>query len=64
MAVAGDDRAAVLQVTQLVDRLGFDAVDVGPLVAGMAMEPDGLVFGVSSRSDELSNLLWPDASCA
>ena len=64
MAVAGDDRAAVLEVTQLVDRLGFDAVDVGPLESGVAMEPDGLVFGASYRADELSNLLWPEASSA
>jgi hypothetical protein len=64
MAVAGDDRAAVLEVTQLVDRLGFDAVDVGPLETGVAMEPDGLVFGVFYRADELSNLLLPEASSA
>jgi len=64
MAVAGDDRAAVFEVTQLVDRLGFDAVDVGPLETGVAMEPDGLVFGAFYRADELSNLLWPEASSA
>jgi predicted dinucleotide-binding enzyme len=64
MAVAGDDRAAVLEVTQFVDRLGFDAVDVGPLETGVAMEPNGLVFGASYSADELANLLWPEASSA
>jgi len=64
MAAAGDDRAAVAAVMQLVDRLGFDAVDAGPLEAGLALEPDGPVFGVSYSADELSSLLWPAASSA
>ena len=38
---------------QLIDRLGFDAVDAGPLEAGLAPEPDGPVFGLSSSADEL-----------
>jgi 8-hydroxy-5-deazaflavin:NADPH oxidoreductase len=63
-AVAGDDRAAVLAAMQLIDRLGFDAVDAGPLGAGLVLEPNGPVFGVAYSADELSNLLWPDARCA
>ena len=64
MAAAGDDRAAVAAVMQLIDRLGFDAVDAGPLAAGRALEPDGPVFGVSFDADELSSLLRPAASSA
>ncbi|HXN00679.1 MAG TPA: NAD(P)-binding domain-containing protein [Candidatus Dormibacteraeota bacterium] len=64
IAAAGDDRAAVAAVLQLVDRLGFDAVDAGPLEAGLALEPDGPVFGGSHTADELSDLLWPAASSA
>jgi predicted dinucleotide-binding enzyme len=64
IAAAGDDRAAVAAVMQLIDRLGFDAVDAGPLEAGLALEPDGPVFGVSYSADELSELLWPAASSA
>ena len=64
MAAAGDDRAAVAAVLQLIDRLGFDAVDAGPLEAGLALEPNGSVFGVSYSADELSALLWPAASSA
>jgi predicted dinucleotide-binding enzyme len=64
MAAAGDDRAAVAAVMQLIDKLGFDAVDAGPLEAGRALEPDGPVFGVSFSVDELSNLLLPTASSA
>jgi len=64
IAAAGDDRAAVAAVMQLIDRLGFDAVDAGPLEAGLALEPAGSVFGVSHTGDELSSLLWSAASSA
>ena len=64
IAAAGDDRAAVAAVLQLVDRLGFDAIDVGPLEAGVALQPGGRVFGTSHSSVELSSLLWPEASSA
>jgi predicted dinucleotide-binding enzyme len=64
MAAAGDDRAAVAAVMQLIDRLGFDAVDAGPLEAGLALEPNGPVFGVSYTADELSSLRSPAASSA
>jgi predicted dinucleotide-binding enzyme len=64
MAAAGDDRAAVAAVMQLIDRLGFDAVDAGPLEAGVALEPNGPVFGVSHTADQLSGLLWPAVSSA
>ena len=64
IAAAGVDRAAVAAVLQLVDRLGFDAVDAGPLEAGIALQPDGAVFGIAHSAIELSSLLWPEASSA
>lgn len=64
IAAAGDDRAAVAAVMQFIDRLGFDAVDAGPLEQGLALEPNGPVFGGSYRADELSDLLSPAASSA
>ena len=64
MAAAGDDRAAVAAVMQLIDRLGFDAVDAGTLEAGVALGPEGPVFGVAHSADELSDLLWSEASSA
>jgi 8-hydroxy-5-deazaflavin:NADPH oxidoreductase len=57
LAAAGDDPVAVAAVMELVDRLGFDAVNAGPLAAGLALQPGGLVFGISHNHDELSNLL-------
>ena len=64
IAAAGDDRAAVAAVMQLIDRLGFDAVDAGPLEEGLALEPNGPAFGASYGADELSDLLSPTASSA
>jgi 8-hydroxy-5-deazaflavin:NADPH oxidoreductase len=64
LAAAGNDRAAVAAVMQLIDRLGFDAVDAGPLEAGLALQPDGPVFGVAHGAGELSEILWSEASSA
>jgi predicted dinucleotide-binding enzyme len=57
MAAAGNDPAAVAAVLQLIDTLGFDAVDAGSLESGMALQPGGPVFGVGHSAKELSNLL-------
>ena len=56
IGAAGDDRLAVRKVMRLVDRLGFDAVDVGPLENGLTLEPDGSPFAVTYTADELSKL--------
>jgi 8-hydroxy-5-deazaflavin:NADPH oxidoreductase len=64
LAAAGDDRTAVAAVLQLVDALGFDAVDGGRLEAGLALQPDGPVFGAGHSAEELSNLLSREAAGA
>lgn len=61
MAAASDDRDALSQVLELIDRLGFDPVDAGALQAGVALGPDGPAFGVGYGAEELSKLMWvPD----
>ncbi len=40
---AGDDAAAKDKVQQLIRRLGFDAVDAGPLVSARCLEPLSLL---------------------
>ena len=57
MAAAGNDRGAVATVLQLIDTLGFDAIDAGRLEAGLALQPGGRVFGAGYGATELSNLL-------
>jgi predicted dinucleotide-binding enzyme len=46
---------------RLIDDLGFDALNVGSLDAGVALQPDGLVFGVALTARDLSALLWDEA---
>jgi 8-hydroxy-5-deazaflavin:NADPH oxidoreductase len=57
VAAAGDDRAAVRAVMELIDRLGFDPVDAGPLVNGRELEPDGSPFAVTYSAGELTRLV-------
>jgi predicted dinucleotide-binding enzyme len=57
VGAAGDDRAAVRTAMRLIDRLGFDAVDAGPLANGLALEPDGSPFAVTYSAGELLELV-------
>jgi len=57
IGAAGDDRLAVGKVMRLLDRLGFDPVDTGPLRNGLALEPDGSPIAVTYSADELAKLV-------
>jgi 8-hydroxy-5-deazaflavin:NADPH oxidoreductase len=57
IAAAGDDRAAVAAVMELIDALGFDPVDAGTLESGRALQPGGPIFGAGLSAGELSSLL-------
>jgi predicted dinucleotide-binding enzyme len=61
MAAAGNDPAAVAGVLQLIDTLGFDAVDAGSLESGLALQPGGPIFGAGHSAKELSILLSREA---
>ncbi len=62
MAAAGNDRSAVDAVLQLIDTLGFDAVDGGSLESGLALQPGGPIFGAGHSAKELSDLLSREAA--
>jgi predicted dinucleotide-binding enzyme len=57
IGTAGDDPAAVATVMRLVDRLGFDPVDAGPLSNGLALEPDGSPIAPTYTADQLAKLV-------
>jgi predicted dinucleotide-binding enzyme len=57
IGAAGDDPQAVGRVMGLLDRLGFDPVDAGPLRKGLALEPDGSPVAATYSADELSELI-------
>jgi predicted dinucleotide-binding enzyme len=52
LGVAGDDPDAVNTVSAFVDRIGYDAVPVGPLSGGRILQPGGPVFGVVLRRQD------------
>jgi predicted dinucleotide-binding enzyme len=62
LAAAGNDPVAVAVVMRLVDQLGFDAIDAGSLIAGVALQPGGPVFGISYSAEGLSTLLGESPS--
>ena len=52
LGVAGDDPDAVATVSAFLDRIGYDAVPVGPLSAGGVLQPGGPVFGAVLRRED------------
>ena len=42
---------------RLIDRLGFDPVDAGPLANGVALEPDGSPVAITHTAQQLSKLV-------
>jgi predicted dinucleotide-binding enzyme len=57
IGAAGDDRPAVKKVMRLLDQLGFDPVDAGPLKNGLTLEPDGSPIAATYSADQLSKLV-------
>jgi 8-hydroxy-5-deazaflavin:NADPH oxidoreductase len=57
IGAAGDDRLAVAKVMRLLDRLGFDPVNAGPLKNGLALEPDGSPVAATYNADQLAKLV-------
>ena len=52
LGVAGDDLEAVDTVSAFVDRIGYDAVRLGPLSGGRLLQPGGPVFGAVLRHED------------
>jgi 8-hydroxy-5-deazaflavin:NADPH oxidoreductase len=52
LGVAGDDPNAVATVSAFIDRIGYDAVTLGPLSGGRVLQPGGPVFGAVLRRED------------
>jgi 8-hydroxy-5-deazaflavin:NADPH oxidoreductase len=63
IGAAGDDRLAVRAVMRLIERLGFDAVDAGPLEHGVVLEPDGSPFAITYDRYELLERVSRQQEC-
>jgi predicted dinucleotide-binding enzyme len=62
LGVAGDDTGAVDVVTELIERIGYDAVRLESLSAGRLLEPGGSVFGASMNRSEFEEALHAKAA--
>ena len=45
LAIAGDDAAAKELVRRVLDEIGYDTVDLGPLAEGWRIQPDTAAYG-------------------
>lgn len=57
IAIAGDDERDVGTVAEIVDNLGFDPFPIGPLSAGIQLEPGHPGFGTNLTKADLAKLL-------
>lgn len=62
LAIAGDDSADVATVSDVIERLGFDAVTTGSLRTGIALEPGHPIFGGHHTAAQLLRALPSDDS--
>ncbi|HEY4225545.1 MAG TPA: NAD(P)-binding domain-containing protein [Pseudolysinimonas sp.] len=57
LGAVGDDREAVGEVLAFLERIGFDAVDGGPLANGVAFQPGSPLFGAPYSEARFRELL-------
>jgi 8-hydroxy-5-deazaflavin:NADPH oxidoreductase len=57
LPVAGDDPAAKAKVMALIEEIGFDAVDAGPLAESWRQQPGTPSYGPELKADELVRAL-------
>ena len=56
LPIAGDDTNAKEVVAQLIDRIGFDSVDAGPIAESWRQQPGSPVYCTNPTKEELR--LW------
>lgn len=53
LVIAGDDAAAKAKVTRLLDQIGYDTVDAGPLAEGWRIQRDTPGYGPRHNAQQL-----------
>jgi predicted dinucleotide-binding enzyme len=51
--IAGDDPAAKREVMELIDQIGFDAVDTGPLATGRLFQPNTSLYVANVTAEKI-----------
>lgn len=64
LAVVGDDPDARAVLAELINAIGFDAVDGGPLANGVVLEPGHPAFGRELSARELAAMFEPAPAVA
>ncbi|CAN5508722.1 NAD(P)-binding domain-containing protein [soil metagenome] len=64
LGAAGDDPDAMAQVLELLEQIGFDAIDAGPLANGVAFQPGSPLFGSPYPADRFRELLATELDTA
>ena len=59
LPIASDDPVARKQVTEFLDQIGYDAVDLGALAESWRSQPDTLVYGTVYAADPTDWLAGP-----
>ncbi len=59
LPIAGDDAEAKVLVTRLLDEIGYDVVDLGPLAEGWRSQRDTPAYGTPYAADPAS---WSDGA--
>ena len=62
LGIAGDDRASVDMVAEVVERIGYDVVRLGGISAGGLLEPGSPAFGRSLTRDEFELAVRAEAA--
>jgi 8-hydroxy-5-deazaflavin:NADPH oxidoreductase len=57
LAIAGDDETAKARVAALIDEIGFDVVDLGPLADSWRIEPGTPGYGAEDDAEQLRSHL-------
>jgi len=58
LAISGDDAQAKAVVTDLLDRIGYDTLDLGALSEGWRIQRDTAAYGIQYSADPAN---WPGA---